>query len=82
MLTLVAFSLIAQNVLHVRWSCDDTGLVGISLVQVVVLVCEFSVLASNVCSYSMDASLSNPIGQKSLGIPSLVSMVMRVRCSV
>ena len=37
MLTLVAFSLIAQNVLHVRWSCDDTGLVGISFVQVVVL---------------------------------------------
>jgi hypothetical protein len=26
--------------------------------------CLFSVLASNVCSYSMDASLSNPIGQK------------------
>ena len=38
MLTLVAFSLIAQNVLHVRWSCDDTGLVGISLVQVVLSV--------------------------------------------
>ena len=38
MLTLVAFSLIAQNVLHVRWSCDDTGLFGISLVQVVLSV--------------------------------------------
>ena len=38
MLTLVAFSLIAQNVLHVRWSCDDTGLAGISLVQVVLSV--------------------------------------------
>jgi len=40
MLTLVAFSLIAQNVLRerVRWSCDDTGLVGISLVQVVLSV--------------------------------------------
>ena len=38
MLTLVAFSLIAQNVLDVRWSCDDTGLVGISLVQVVLSV--------------------------------------------
>ena len=81
MLTLVAFSLIAQNVLHVRWSCDDTGLVGISLVQVVLSVLRGGKLATSVATAWTPHSPTLS-GRSTLGSPSLVSMVMRVRCSV
>ena len=62
MLTFVAFSLIAQNVLY---TCAGPVMTPGWLVSLLSRwSCLFSVLASNVCSYSMDASLSNPIGQK------------------